>query len=118
MPVYMFTYHAYGSWMPDRRRGYVRDKEILPPDGKAARQYRKNMKHSPVEFDDDIQRFCIDEVIRSSERQRFRAYFIATDLTHIHVVVSWRDSRPWKTLRAGIRRSMTMRLNREIERRP
>src|SRR4051794_35604479 len=23
MPCYLFTYHAYGSWMPDHKRGYV-----------------------------------------------------------------------------------------------
>ncbi|MEM1305417.1 MAG: hypothetical protein AAGG46_11005, partial [Planctomycetota bacterium] len=29
MPVYLFTYHTYGSWLPDRPQGYVqRDQGI------------------------------------------------------------------------------------------
>ncbi|MEM1355661.1 MAG: hypothetical protein AAGH88_12345 [Planctomycetota bacterium] len=45
MPVYHFTFHAYGTWMPDHAKGYVRRKlGILPPDAKMAEQYRRNMK--------------------------------------------------------------------------
>jgi hypothetical protein len=25
MPVYLFTYHAYRSWMPDRPEGFVQE---------------------------------------------------------------------------------------------
>ena len=31
MPVYLFTFHAYGSWLPDNPRGYVRRKEGIQP---------------------------------------------------------------------------------------
>ena len=33
MPCYLFTYHAYGSWLPDHAEGYVHWKEgQQPPD--------------------------------------------------------------------------------------
>ena len=52
MPCYLFTYHGYGTWLPDRSRGYVRRKEgILPTDeAPMAECYRKrtNVKKQPV----------------------------------------------------------------------
>jgi hypothetical protein len=41
MPCYLFTYHAYLSWMPDRPQGYVRRKKgIFPPDEEKAEAYK------------------------------------------------------------------------------
>ncbi len=38
MPCYLFTFHAFGTWMPDREEGFVqRKKGILPPDEELAR---------------------------------------------------------------------------------
>jgi hypothetical protein len=51
MPCYLFTYHAFGSWMPDRRQGYVRrGKGIQPADPKMAERYRQNSRHDEVRF--------------------------------------------------------------------
>lgn len=112
MPCYLFSFHAYGSWMPDRKRGYTkRDKGILPPDPDMAGRYRRSMKESPVEFSHDIQRAMIDELRVASKHQRFRNEAIATDPTHLHDLVSWRDDRSWERLRNGIRSSLTRRLN-------
>ena len=39
MPCYLFTFHAYGTWMPDREEGFVRREQgILPPDEELAAQ--------------------------------------------------------------------------------
>lgn len=33
MPVYLFTFHSHGSWLPDRTQGYTRRQQgILPAD--------------------------------------------------------------------------------------
>ena len=51
MPCYLITYHAYGSWMPDQRRGYVkRHQGILSPDKEMAERYRENLKQAVVQF--------------------------------------------------------------------
>ena len=40
MPCYLFSYHTYRSWMPDRPHGYVqRAKGILPSDPRMADLY-------------------------------------------------------------------------------
>jgi REP element-mobilizing transposase RayT len=117
MPCYLFTYHTYRSWMPDRKDGFVRRRQgVLPPDGPLAHWYRKNSKEEPVTFDSRLQRVVIDEFQNACNHQKCRGHFMATDPTHLHVLVSWRDDRPWLKLRNGIKASLTRRLNREKRR--
>ena len=44
MPCYHFTFHGYGTWMPDEDDGYVRRGEgQLPQDVVEASKYRGRM---------------------------------------------------------------------------
>ena len=72
MPCYLFTYHAYGSWMPDRPQGYVQRKQgILPPDAVLAQKYRTAMEQSEAKFTSDVQIALIDSLLESREKQSF-----------------------------------------------
>ena len=115
MPCYLFTWHAYGTWMPDRPQGYVRDKQILPTDKQAAASYRSRQVEETSHFDPDTQILLIEELKVTSEHRRFRLHAVATEPTHVHVLVSWHDERPFESLRRGIRESLTRRLNRRVE---
>jgi len=118
MPCYLFTYHAYGSWMPDRKRGYVeRDRGILPSDPVRAEQYRTRARHDPVTFNRAIQRLLIDETRQAAVKQRLRLHAVALDPTHAHVLVSWHDERRVKPVRSSVKSSLTRRLNRELGKR-
>jgi hypothetical protein len=117
MPCYLFTFHAYQSWMPDRPKGYVqRKKGVLPPDEKMANLYKKQAKQSKVIFSEAIQKLLLDEFTLASRLQRLRAHFYSTDATHIHVLVSWIDDRSWFVIRNGIKSSFSRRLNKEQSR--
>ena len=114
MPCYLFTYHAYLSWMPDRARGYVqRHKGILPPDPDQARQYRANTTQNAITFDHDIQSLILDETHTACDRQRLRLHAVALDPTHAHILVSWHDARVVKRVRSKLKESLTRRLNNE-----
>ena len=118
MPCYLFTYHAYGSWMPDRAAGYVRRKEgVLVADCKLAKCYRKNLKGDVVEFDERAQRTLISATREAFSFQSLRGHAMATDPTHVHILVSWNDERVWKLIRRRVRTSLTMQLNRAVEKR-
>lgn len=118
MPVYLFTYHAYGSWMPDHERGYTpRGDGVRPPNDAMAERYRANQRDPTVVFDEPIQRLLIDETQVAAKFQRLRVHFLATEPTHLHALVSWTDGRPWHTVRAQLRASLTRRMNRELRRR-
>lgn len=117
MPCYLFTYHAYGSWMPDHPRGYVRrGKGILPPDDDMAERYRLNLKQAVVRFDASVQRYLIEASLEACEHQQLCCHFIATETTHIHVLVSWKTDRTWQLMRKQIRGNITRRLNEACQR--
>ena len=53
-------------------------------------------------FDEAHQRALIDEVHVAAKHQNFRVHFVATEPTHIHVLVSWHeDERAFEKLRVG-----------------
>jgi REP element-mobilizing transposase RayT len=64
-----------------------------------------------------LQRLLIDEVHVACRCQIYRCHFVATEPTHIHVLVSWPDDRPWERARTGLKTSLTRRLNRHAQRR-
>jgi len=119
MPCYLFTYHGYGTWMPDHDRGYVRRKEgILATDKNMSTYYRRNLLHDPVSFSPTMQSQLIAAAIEAFAFQELRGHYIATEITHLHVLVSWRSNAAWQLVRRRLRSSLTRRLNREVERRP
>ena len=118
MPCYLFTFHAYGTWMPDREEGFVRRKQgVLPPDEELAEDHRGKAGEDQVSFDSPIQVLLIEESRIACEKQRYRGHCIATDPTHVHALISWSDERPWLKIRSGLKTSLTLRLNRDVKRR-
>ena len=104
--------------MPDRKEGFVRrGKGVLPADLQLAQKYRQDAKEAVVTFDGRVQQLVIEELRTAFGHQDCRGHYIATDSTHAHVLLSWRDDRAWKRLRTGIKSSLTRRLNRDLLRR-
>jgi hypothetical protein len=115
MPCFLFTYHAHGTWLPNRSRGYVkRGKGILPTDEKMHRLYSMAMKEPEVRFDESLQKQLILEVLQASVHQDFQSYFISTDTTHIHVLLGWRHDKSGKLLKRQLRWSLSRLLNQSF----
>jgi hypothetical protein len=113
MPVYVFSYHTKLSWMPDHRRGYVdRRQGVLPPNSRAAERYWRSAVHDAFELSDDLQRAVIDEIIVACEYQQLKTHFVATEPTHVHVLVGWRTGKTWQSARTGLKTSLTKMLRR------
>jgi hypothetical protein len=113
MPVYLFTFHGYRTWMPDHGRGYTRRNEgYCPPDEAMARRYEEHAnENEKTVFDAALQRILIEEAQVAACPQRFRLHGAGSDPTHIHYLVSWCDSRHWQRMRTGLKTSLTKRLN-------
>ncbi|MHC4177581.1 MAG: hypothetical protein ACYSWU_08745, partial [Planctomycetota bacterium] len=91
MPVYLFTYHAYRSWMPDRPKGFVQEgRGIQPPDARLAKSYAEAATHPPFQFAPDVQRFLIATSLNVCQRRNWRLHAGAAKPTHLHLLVSWR----------------------------
>lgn len=118
MPCFLFTYHAHGTWLPNRKQGYVkRGQGILPPDEWMHRLYVGAMKEPIVSFEDQHQRWAIATLLESEPLQRFELYGVAIDMTHIHVLLGWRDERGPNKLKSLIKGSLTRRFNQGFGRR-
>jgi hypothetical protein len=112
MPVYLFTYHAYGSWMPDRARGYVRrDEGIVARSEHMHELYTEAMKGEPVQLLVEHQRRVVESVRESQEKQKFVAYYVANDASHTHLLLSWKDDRGAVKMRGLVKSSLSRALN-------
>ena len=118
MPCFLFTWHAYGTWMPDRKQGYVKKgRGVLPPDPEEAARYRARQKETSASFDEAVQLLVIEEAIVTAEKRGFRLHAVAIESTHVHVLMSWADDRTYQQLRRGLRESISRRLNAHLRRR-
>lgn len=111
MPVYLFSFHAYRSWMPDHPRGYTRRKNgYLPPDEEMADKYREKAKSDGVLFDEELQRALVEEFQIACKYQGLRFHGGSTEPSHVHGLVSWKSGKHWSRVRASIKSSLSRRL--------
>lgn len=116
MPVYLFTFHAYASWMPDRKQGFVQHgKGILPSDPQMAQSYRDRQSQNKVTFNEFIQLNIIDAIQENHKHSHYRLHAIATDPSHVHILISWHDQRPTAKLRTAVKQAVTRHLNLSIQ---
>lgn len=108
MPVYLFTYHAYRSWMPDHPRGYTkRGVGQFLPDPEMARKYEQRAGQDVTIFDNDIQSRIVSHVRTIPSFIPIQLYAITTEPTHIHVLCGWQADRTWESVRESIKTSIT-----------
>jgi REP element-mobilizing transposase RayT len=99
--------------MPDHPRGYTqRKKGYLPTDPEMARNYERRANDDPSEFDDETSTSLVQELIESCPKIKARLHAGATEITHIHALVSWKHDRSWMSMRASLKTSLTKALKR------
>lgn len=112
MPCYFFTFHAYGTWLPDRKRGFIRhDGEgVHKQDIALGQTYKQQMKQDIVYFDHKAQQCMIQALLDAADIIDIRLHGIGTDTTHLHILTSWYGQRTWEQLRYKLKRVLTYRL--------
>ncbi|MEM6329574.1 MAG: hypothetical protein AAF790_04930 [Planctomycetota bacterium] len=114
MPVALFTFHAYGSWMPDRRQGYVeRGGGIQATSQRLAEKRRSLMTQPPMVFGAGVQRRLVDRFVSICQEEGYRPHAAASDPTHLHLLVSWTDhDKPVKRIGSRIKNLLALHLSR------
>ena len=88
---------TYGTWYPDRPKGYVRHGQgILPSDSEMAQVYRSRATHDTVFLNTEHQQAIITRLVEAVTCINCRLHAVATDKSHVHVLVSWRGERTWQ----------------------
>ena len=118
MPVYHFTFHAYGSWLPDHPKGFIkRNKGWQPTNPALAEHYRQGLRDGPADFTAERQQHAL-HILRASESpQRFSLYGFAGEPTHLHAVVGWTDPRSADQISQQLKASITRGLNQSFGKR-
>jgi REP element-mobilizing transposase RayT len=94
--------------MPDHPRGYTtRDNGYRAPDERMSDLYHLRANHAPVVFTEQFQRWLIDAILETRPHLHTRVHGVATESTHVHMLVSWDSDRPWEAIRKSIRTAMT-----------
>ncbi|MEM7575960.1 MAG: transposase [Planctomycetota bacterium] len=118
MPVHLFTFHAHGSWMPDRPEGFVQRKRgVLPTDSDMALAYRSRQTKPDATFTLETREAMITVLRDSAVPQNFELHAIATDPSHIHALIAWHDDRTAVRMRQKLKESLTRSLNQRFDRR-
>jgi hypothetical protein len=95
MSCYLFTWHTYGSWLPDRPQGYVHwERGLSSPNVALAACYKEQQKESTVYLSLQQQELIIEEILIAAKRQNIRLHEVASESFHVHVLASWKDERP------------------------
>jgi hypothetical protein len=117
MPVYLFTYHAYRSWMPDRPRGFVqKGRGIQPKNDASAEEYREAAKDEPFEFDVTTQVQLIGKSLAVCCEEKWRLHGASTESTHLHLLVSWHDEASKSSkVRGRIKNLVSLELARRAD---
>lgn len=113
MPIYLFTFHAYGTWQPDRAQGFVQQgKGRQPVNRSLAVAYKQAMKHPPYGFNQGAQYKLIEKLHRIAETDRLIIYAAIADILHLHVMVGWDDERVYSKVRGRIKNLLSLHLSR------
>ena len=112
MPVYLFTFHGRGTWMPDHARGYVhRQRGLQPSDPHLAAAYRSRQHEPEVRFTIEQQKLIVDTAAATGPFLDARVRVVTCDPTHGHVLLSWKHSKGWPAMRRSIRTALSRSLN-------
>ena len=105
--VYLFTFHAYRSWLPDRPQGYVRrGKGVQTPDTKMAELYERDAKHPAMRFDAQMQDSLVTTTCSICAKHSWRLHQVRATTTHVHALVSWREFVEWKSISNTLKRCL------------
>ncbi len=114
----LFTFHAYGTWMPDRPQGYYQNRSGLKPqDDEQARRYRSRQRESPAIFDDHCQQVMLTSLQQSGVMQLWTLIALAVDDAHLHLLAGWHDERSPEHVQQRIKWALTRDLNAQVSRR-
>ncbi len=75
------------------------------------------MQQQTIEFSADMQRILVAAARESGIHLKATIHAVATEPTHVHVHLSWKHDRLWKSMRSSIRSAMSRSMNAAFTRR-
>ena len=116
--IVLFTWHAYGTWMPDRPQGYYRNREgLTPTSAREAETYRARQVEPIAEFTADAQNVILSATLASCKQHDWTLICFASDPSHVHALTGWSDDRSPEDLQRSIKRTISYTLRDRVAKR-
>jgi len=117
MPCYLFTYHAHGSWLSDKYQASsdgTYQRALFPDQGRTdLARTGKSQSRKPIRSTGLLaaeQKLAIEGLTRAARFHNCQIHYVATDRTHVHVLVSWQGECHSKDQRANLRKAIVTNL--------
>ena len=111
VPVYHVIVHGFFTWNADNPDGYYRRKRgryAAAP--KLAAYWNRSARFSAVCWSRDDQGMLCRTILETSARREWIVYAIATQTTHLHVVVAWQTAHSPKRVQQVLKQIMSLAL--------
>lgn len=79
-----------------------------------AAAYRRRQKQPEINFDAAMQEVIVATAREAGAFITATVHAVATELTHVHMQLSWRHNRTWKSMRASVRMALSRALNQRF----
>ena len=117
VPVYHVIVHGFFTWNADNPNGYYRTKRgryAAAP--QLAVHWSRRARFPAVCWTRDDQDMLSRTVLEISARREWIVYAIATQSTHLHIVIAWHTSHSPKEVQQTLKQIMSLELGRKYGR--
>jgi len=119
MRCVLFTWHGYGTWLPDDPRGFVhRQRGLQRPNPTLASKYRQKQRWPAARFDNAHQRLIVETLRDAAGHLEITIHAVGTESTHVHALVSWWHDRTRESVNRSLRRALSLKLKEAFDDRP
>ena len=86
---YMITWTTYGSWLQGDKRGFVKNRKILPENESLANINIQNLVKNPVRLSKTHRQATANAIIEEAKQLNQKIYALSVSSNHIHLVAGY-----------------------------
>jgi len=113
MPVYHVIVHGFFTWNADNPQGYYRRKRgRYAAEEKLALHWTRTARFPAARWHREDQEILLRSVLESAERREWDVYAVATQTTHLHIVVAWQTRHSPQEVQQKLKQIMSLQMGR------
>ncbi len=113
MPVYHVIAHGFFTWNADNPEGYYRrNRGRYAPEVKLAKHWTRTARFPVVYWHREDQEILLHAVLESARRRNWEIYAVATQTTHLHIIVAWQTQDSPNKVQQTLKQIMSLQMGR------
>ena len=111
MPVYHIIVHGFLTWDADNPKGYYRrGRGRFAAEPQLAAHWERSARFPTLLWSWDDQNLLCQTVQETSARRQWTVYAIASQPTHLHIVLAWHTLHPPERVQQTLKQMMSLAL--------